>query len=352
MAPRHLNPIIFARDHRRNRRAAPVALSTPADNTIPTTHQPDRSHQSSYPALFFFEVFKNILSGHRLRVNRLPQYSSTFHVQTEQMQKWRDLFCVSPASDTEVPFTYVTTSSALVLLRIFTDLGINFKFVRHLKNELSFGGQPIQPDTTYFFTLKVEDILRLQDDQVVVVTETVVGDESGHYIYSLKDHWLVTKLPPQQVANLSSIPWLGRHDVTQFQDLTARGPVFDKTNLQASIRIPEDMGLRYGKLSGDLNPLSLTTLTAKLFGLIQPFIQGFCTVNHILKHLTEANGQPPRELHTLFVRPLFVDQTVQVRSYNKTIEICGLKGELLASGSWKCSSRPAAPRKSQTFPRL
>ncbi|MBN1410245.1 MAG: hypothetical protein JW969_05320 [Spirochaetales bacterium] len=51
--------------------------------------------------------------------------------------------------------------------------------------------------------------------------------------------------------------------------------------------LPIDAGLQYGRLTGDGNMVHINDLTAKLFGFRKPFIQGYCTANLVMKHLSQ-----------------------------------------------------------------
>lgn len=296
-----------------------------------TLYQSDLSGNMLYPLQFYAAAFDSMFGKHDLRIDKLHRYVSTFHVTEDRVRKWHQVFGVDPSR--QIPFTYVTTSGTMVLLRILSDLGVNFRFVRHLKNELNFK-QPIIPDAVYSYFTEISEIIPVREDRVVLEMSTVVQDAFEQCVCIQKDYWIILNLPVETVKRATAMFNLPAHDAYQFQSLRGRNPALKKASA-VGIRIPNDMGMQYGKVSGDLNPLHLTSFMAKLFGIEKPFIQGFCTVNYAIRHFTLINGCAPRELSTTFVRPITVGQTVDLYYNSDAFEICDVNGKLLASGNWK-----------------
>jgi hypothetical protein len=222
----------------------------------------------------------------------------------------------------------------MVLLRILSDLGINFKFLRHLKNELYFKQPSIKSDAVYSYFTEISEIIPVREDRVVLEMSTIIQDVWEQCVCVQKDYWIILELPVEKVKQATAMFNLPAHQAHQFQTVRERNSAL-KGALTIPIDIPNNMGMEYGKVSGDLNPIHLTTFMAKLFGFEKPFIQGFCTVNYAIKHFTLISGCTPRELCTTFVAPVFAGQTVEL-SYNaEAFEICDTNGKLLASGTWK-----------------
>ena len=307
-----------------------LAYGKPSDYTL---YQSDLSENLMYPLQFYIIAFESMFGRHDLRIDRLHRYVSTFHVTEERLLRWHRVFGVDPSR--QIPFTYVTTSGTMVLLRILSDLGVNFKFLRHTKNELYFK-QPIKPNAVYSYFTEITEIIPVREDRVVLEMSTVIQDVYEQCICIQKDYWLILKLPAETIKRATAMFNLPAHRGYQFQTLRERNPALE-TAPAVHLHIPKDRGMQYGKVSGDLNPLHLTNLMAKLFGLERPFIQGFCTVNYAIRHFTLISGCAPRELSTTFVRPIFAGQTVDL-SYNAdAFEICDANGKLLAYGNWNCS---------------
>ena len=79
--------------------------------------------------------------------------------------------------------------------------------------------------------------------------------------------------------------------------------------MAAQWRVPEDAGRRYAKVSGDVNPIHLSGLTAKAFGFKRAIAHGMWLKGRALAALT---GRLPEALtvDVAFRKPLFLPSTV------------------------------------------
>jgi acyl dehydratase len=77
----------------------------------------------------------------------------------------------------------------------------------------------------------------------------------------------------------------------------------------ATWRIPDDAGRRYGKVSGDVNPIHLSAITAKAFGFKRAIAHGMWVKARVLGALS---GRLPDALSVdvSFRKPLFLPSTV------------------------------------------
>jgi len=77
----------------------------------------------------------------------------------------------------------------------------------------------------------------------------------------------------------------------------------------ATWRIPDDAGRRYAKVSGDVNPIHLSGLSAKAFGFKRAIAHGMWVKARMLGALA---GRLPDaiEVHVAFRKPLFLPSTV------------------------------------------
>ena len=74
----------------------------------------------------------------------------------------------------------------------------------------------------------------------------------------------------------------------------------------AEVVADADIGRRYGKVSGDINPIHLTPWTAKLFGFKRAIAHGMWSLARSAALLQPQLGQEPTELTVEFKRPLFL----------------------------------------------
>jgi acyl dehydratase len=86
-------------------------------------------------------------------------------------------------------------------------------------------------------------------------------------------------------------------------------PVGDLERVAATWRVPDDAGRRYAKVSGDVNPIHLSGLTAKAFGFKRAIAHGMWVKARVLGALS---GRLPDDLSVdvSFRKPLFLPSTV------------------------------------------
>jgi acyl dehydratase len=96
----------------------------------------------------------------------------------------------------------------------------------------------------------------------------------------------------------------------------------------ATWRIPDDAGRRYAKVSGDVNPIHLSSLTAKAFGFKRAIAHGMWVKARVLGALT---GRLPDALSVDvgFRKPLYLPSTVTLSTAQ-------------ADGGWDVAVRNAA----------
>jgi acyl dehydratase len=287
---------------------------------------------------YYAAALKHVLKQHRLLVDRrFPVYETAFAFTSEEQAGWLGLF---DASELATPFTYHTTVGTMALMRVVGDVGVNFKNLMHLKCEMGIApAQPMEPGRTYRLASQIEDIIALRDDRVALVCASRVYDEGGFRARTYRDFFVILNLEPEYVEALRAAKGFGHLDAAEFHGLANRQARLgeSRTVRRLTIDVPEDMGMRYGKVSGDLNLVHTTRLAAKLFGHPRPFIQGLCTANYVLRYLTPAYG-PPAGLRITFAKRVFVGQQIELRHTEQEFEVCDARGALLAFGDFTSSS--------------
>lgn len=81
-----------------------------------------------------------------------------------------------------------------------------------------------------------------------------------------------------------------------------------------SIDAPADLGRRYGRISGDMNPIHLYPLTAKLLGFQRHIAHGMWTMARSCALLQPQLGRAPRALEAQFRNPLFLPGRATLKS--------------------------------------
>lgn len=95
---------------------------------------------------------------------------------------------------------------------------------------------------------------------------------------------------------------------------------------------PGNTGRRYGKVSGDLNPIHLSAASAKLFGFPRAIAHGMWSLARCAALVQAQLGQPPRELTVTFKQPLLLPGKVAMK-YRTDAK--GIEFSLLSRSSGK-----------------
>jgi acyl dehydratase len=82
----------------------------------------------------------------------------------------------------------------------------------------------------------------------------------------------------------------------------------------STVRLPEDLGRRYGRIAGDANPIHWNSWTARPFGFPRHIIHGMWTLARSLVEVDACLPPRPRRIHARFVRPVFLPGVMVVSS--------------------------------------
>ncbi len=130
--------------------------------------------------------------------------------------------------------------------------------------------------------------------QFTIRTEARVGDE---LVWEESSTNLKRTDPPR--GDDAAVP---PADPASAEDLAA----------SATWRLPGDLGRRYGAVSGDLNPIHVHPLTARLFGFRAAIAHGMWTKARCLAALgPQLGGRYPYTVSVAFKRPILLPATVQ-----------------------------------------
>jgi acyl dehydratase len=92
----------------------------------------------------------------------------------------------------------------------------------------------------------------------------------------------------------------------------AEPPSAENLPAGATWKLTGDLGRRYGSVSGDLNPIHVHPLTAKLFGFPTAIAHGMWTKARCLAALgPQLSGRHPYTVTVAFKRPILLPATVQ-----------------------------------------
>ena len=81
----------------------------------------------------------------------------------------------------------------------------------------------------------------------------------------------------------------------------------------AAVKVPENQGRKYAKVSNDYNPIHLYAQTAKMFGFKQEIVHGMWTAAKTLSIVEAGLGAPARKFDLSFKQPVFLPSGISVK---------------------------------------
>ncbi len=299
----------------------------------------DMSSPGTYMVKFYARALRNALRQHRPALDQAhPEVEASFSFSQEHQKRWFDFFNVSADNAVRPPLVYASIAGATAMFRLATMAGINMKYLLHLQNEfVRFQGAPaLEPNRCYTVSMGINDVLPYAGDRSVVVFRSQVRDEHDRRVLEARDYMFVRKCP----APVQPVRQHHNHhtDLLAFRELKTRVPEWpawaSSNHVQASVHLPANSGIEFGRLGGDLNIVHTHALGAKMFGFTKPFIQGYCTANHVIAQVTKWSPIPITQFQILFVRPVFVNQRIDIHYHPAfgRFEVCDESGALVAYG--------------------
>ena len=317
---------------------------TPDEVSVPAH---DVARTRSYLARHHLATVRGILNRNRLAVpSQVPRYTTEFRLSQDEQQRWAELFGVVPDLS-GVPLTYHTSAWTMLLLQLLHDVGVNFLNLTHSHTLLAFqpDGRYVEPGVPHRLELRLLDADPVGRDRVHLVLETRVTDEAATLLLTAADRFVVTGLDRATVKRLAAEAG-GSPSAEPAESEQGQHPVLagdDPEVRSVGLALADDLGARYGRLSGNVNPVHTTRRAARLFGQRRPVVQHLCMLNLVLVRLAEVTGRSPQRLEMTFARPVTVGQTVELRIGQQRFEIVDRDDELLIAGTHDVDRAPAAP---------
>jgi hypothetical protein len=230
-----------------------------------------------------------------------------------------------------------------LLYRLVKLAGINMKNLLHLQSETRFlhHNGLLDAERPYWVEMTIGGVLPLEHGRVAVRFDNRTVDDQGRAWARGYDYMFVRRCP--SLAQNSPLLIENLVDADKFKGLSRQEPSWPRWRSseggQGRFFIPPRAGRRYGRLSGDFNVVHISPLAARLFGFPGPFVQGYCTLNHVIRVLSEHHPQGLRGVNIIFNRPAFENQTATVRHDQSRFEVCDQEGRLVAHGQFR-TSRP------------
>jgi hypothetical protein len=289
----------------------------------------------AYAAHYWPATLRNLLRPHRLQAEvAQPRLSAEVRIPPALRRAWEALFDI----DAGCPLLVNQSVGTLLYTRLFTQLGLNFRRLLHVQHRTWHGAHPfaLAIAERQVLTCALVANVRLTEGKALVVLETQVhqpAEAGGALLARVQDGFMIRGVPPSDWARLPG-PGTGERP-RELLGLRKRRAALDAGARAArvlALPLAEDLGRRYGRVSGDHNPVHTTALAARLFGLPRPFAQGLALRNLIVSELHRL-GAPLQSLQLTFAQPAYLGQTARLVLRGGALELLSADGQVIAFGS-------------------
>ena len=310
----------------------PSAAAAQAGHPPHTLALPSVSEPWRYAWAYGRHALASLFGPHRLRAQGPRVYHAPVHISPRLALRWRALFDVPARAAATVPLLANQSVGTLLYSQLFADLGLNLRHLLHLQHRTVHHASvaACAKAREQQLTCRVQRVLRLGEDRVLVEVQTQVLAADGSLLSQVEDGFLVRGLPAADLASLPSDRGLLR-EVLGLRRRLPRLSVNDGEARVSAMDVPRQMGLDYGRISGDMNPVHTSYLGAWLFGLKRPFLQGLALRNLVVRHLAEL-GVAVEHLSLTFASPAYLGQTLLLVVDSGALEVHDAKGRLVAYG--------------------
>ena len=258
-------------------------------------------------------------------------FETRFRLTPHQRDRWERFFGATPG--TRPPLTYYARPGVEALRRIVASLG--FDSCLHLQSTARYCAPAVSVPQHLSLRVELAHVLPLAPTRAGLVVDVEVSTGEGERlqavrevfgVFGLDEGWWDGVVPATLLAMSAPASTV----------LLRRPPRRTGEISRASIGIPTDLGVRYGRLSGDMNP-HVTPAGAARAGFRRPFLQGLCTANLVVTELTRRGTL--ERFSVLFARPVEVGQSVELLLHDDGFELRDETGRLVAFGEHRwCSS--------------
>lgn len=286
----------------------------------------------AYAAHYWPATLFNLLRPHRLRAAVAePRLAAPVSIPAALRRDWQALF----DTDAACPLLANQSVGTLLYTRLFRQLGLNFRRLLHVQHRTEHLAAPAALAGAAQQTLvcELQGCWRLGEDKGLVLLSTQIlrpPAEGGGLLARVEDAFMIRGVPRADWAQLP--PLDDRARLRELLGLRKRRALLDGEAQPLSL--PADLGRRYGRVSGDHNPVHTTALAARLFGLPRPFAQGLALRNLIAARL-HGQGLPLQSLQLSFAQPAYLGQTLGLVVQGGQFELRDGAGQVIAYGGMR-----------------
>ncbi len=268
---------------------------------------------------------------------RTTAFRKHFWLTADEVARWNEIFGVT-RSEPLLPYTYHAPLAATGLNRLIRDAGLNLNNVLHIRNAIEYSPKrdaELRIGRRYMFEGAFDGLDMVSERHAVLRASWNVTSADKQLVCSGKDHFVVRNVQDRDRTMLRHRGGtIGTHDVNLREFASPTSPLQGRPHSSHPLHFPEDMGIRYGRVSGQVNIVNVNRPLTKLLGYPRPLAQGQCIANQVIGALCTNRATRLRSLDLRYCRPVFLGQSVTLRLGNDALEIVDDTGAILVWGKW------------------
>lgn len=293
-----------------------------------------------YHAWFAAKTLGGLLRRHSLNNKDTSEFEITKEFDfAKDIENWEAFL----KSEFNIPkatrghFTFAWRFQVIQFFRVMDALGFNYKNVLHVSSLVRFIRRDTQAlgDSKLRFHSKLNSVCRRSKTKVGLQFLHTVSSEQFGTIYECLDE--IAILGFKEIF-LNEREGAGRFQIShgaQSDRVSASTRGASKGNLAEQIRftMTENVGSRFGRVSGDLNPLHTNSFLANVLGHKKAFAQGMLIVNVVVNHLVSRAHH--KEYFFQFVKPMYLGEDYYLNIYDECFLVSSLDNQIVCTGEFK-----------------
>ncbi|HUG86099.1 MAG TPA: cyclic nucleotide-binding domain-containing protein [Euzebya sp.] len=291
-----------------------------------------------------FQALSGMLRGGRLATSGPhPTFTTRLTVTESDLIAWAE--ALHRSDGPPVPFTAHASSWSALLQRALDHIGADLRTLRHRHVRLSWGPAPMTAGATLDLQLTIEELRPVADTTVALVTQSRLTTGADDVVLVGDDVFTIGGVDRETIRALERAETTDRHHPFEPDALRRLITDGDEPSLPAdaevrSLAVPRDLGARFGRLTGNLDPAHTSAAAARMLGYDRPHLQHLALVNMVLATLVDTRGSAPSRLSLSFLAPVYLGDTVGIRLRGDVVEIVDADDVLQVAG-WIGSDAPA-----------
>ncbi|MEZ5499712.1 MAG: MaoC/PaaZ C-terminal domain-containing protein [Steroidobacteraceae bacterium] len=220
-------------------------------------------------------------------------------VDPEHLKRYRELTCSSEGSQLPIAYPHILASSLHLTLLGSAEFPVSVLGAVHVRNDI-VQHRAIDAGETLHLSAHVEGHRQAPRGQEFDLISECACD--GEVVWSEVTTFLIRSPGAERPKRARAVD---------------NAEVAPAAVTSCSFRAPNGLGRSYGWLAGDLNPIHLSDLSARLFGFKGAIAHGMWSLARSASELQAVAGQPCRKLQISFRQPIVLPAWVTLHHWRE-----------------------------------